>query len=91
MFKEDAIKHFSVALAGRRRRDKDMAVTNIANALGRTTTPVSKWREIIPEVAAEKLYRLTYKAIPLHPEHYTAQKKLDEIEHKKLFRRRYER
>ncbi len=87
MFKADAIKHYSVALAGRRRRDKDMAVTNIANALSVTTKAVSKWGKIIPEGSAEKLYRLTFKAIPLHPEHYTKKEKLEKIELKRVFRR----
>lgn len=86
MFKQDALNHFAVPREARARTDKDMAVKNIAETLGITNNAVSQWGAIIPEGAAEKLYRLTFKRILLHPEHYTCQDKLNALELKKTFR-----
>lgn len=61
MLKSDAIEYFG---GGRG------AAVKVAEALGVSRQAVHLWPEIVPELAAYKLHRISKKKIPLRPEDY---------------------
>lgn len=70
MHKKDALKYFTAKVKSRLRSDRSQATTNVAKALGISTSAVAQWGEIVPEGSAEKLHRITFGKIPLKAHHY---------------------
>lgn len=77
MYKADALKYFTAKVKNRLRSDKTGAATNLARALGISTSAVAQWdcdkpehERIIPKGSAETLHRITFNKIQLKLFHY---------------------
>lgn len=70
MHTKDALEYFATQMESRRRKDKTMGVTNIAELLDITTGAVPKWGDIVPKGSAETLHRISFQKIPLKFYHY---------------------
>lgn len=71
MHKKDALKYYAVQVKNRLRSDKTGAASNIAKALGISTSAVAQWNDIVPERSAIKLFTAANYKIPLKMHHYT--------------------
>lgn len=70
MDKKDALKYFTVKVKNRLKSDKTGASTNIAKALGISTSAITQWGDIVPERSAIRLFRISNYKIPLKMYHY---------------------